>query len=340
MRRLLLCTFVLLAVCAGTFFWWHFGSHSYRPPRTSFGDPDLQGLWTNASVSRLERSRNYSAGVISPERARKIEKSRRERVKKATFLDVDVPDELQGPVKKKHLILRGYDTFWMDEDTRMGVVNNEIRTSWVVDPPNGRVPYSEKAYRRMRYHFYLNSIMNDPEGRRVGERCLLGFGSSSGPPMMNVEYNNFYQIVQSPGYVAITVEMVHDTRIIRLTDKRLPDNMRLWMGDSIGRWEGNTLVVETINRHPAQEYGYENSHLLYIGPKGKITERFTRVADDEILYQFTVEDPESFTQPWKAELPMRRTPGPMYEFACHEGNRSMELTLGGARYLEKNAGKK
>jgi hypothetical protein len=170
-----------------------------------------------------------------------------------------------------------------------------------------------------------------PESRSVGERCLVGFGGTGGPVMNNVLYNNTYQIVQTPGHVVILVEMVHDARIIPLThDRKRPSVIMPWLGDSIGWYEGGALVVETRNVSPAQ-HGY-------IGPGGKLTERFSRSADGNLLYRFEVEDTDQYTQAWKGEMPMRPAPG-LYEYACHEGNYAMPGILAGARRLERDGGR-
>jgi len=173
-----------------------------------------------------------------------------------------------------------------------------------------------------------------PEVRSLGERCIVGYGSSGGPPMLNVLYNNNYQIVQSPGYVTIIVEMNHDARIIRLGGTHLPPNIRPWMGDSIGHWEGDTLVVETTNLNPGQAFTADIRHRIYLAPDSKVTERFTRVSPADVLYEFKVEEPIAYTQTWRGEIPMRATKGPMYEYACHEGNYALTDILAGARAQE------
>lgn len=311
----------------------------YRAPRTSFGHPDLQGLWTNASFTHLERKRGPL--TITEDEARDREERRRERLEATDFVELDVREELvpegapRGPRKAMH----GYNAFWYDHFVKVGEVNGEYRASWIVQPASGRVPYTPAAFEIMRGRLRQQAIFDNPEHRMVGERCLLGFGSTSGPPMLNVEYNNHYQIYQSPGYVVIVVEMNHDARIIRLDGQRLPAEIAPWMGDSVGRFEGETLVVETANRHPTQSFIFENNHLLFIRPEAKITERFTRISAEEILYQFEVTDPFAYEQTWKGEMPMRATKGPMFEFACHEGNRTFELAFSGARAREKRNSK-
>jgi hypothetical protein len=174
-----------------------------------------------------------------------------------------------------------------------------------------------------------------PESRALGERCLVGFGSSSGPPMLPDVYNNNYQIVQTPDAIMIQVEMVHDARVIRLNGKHIPSNITPWLGDSVGRWEGDTLVVETTNLNPGQKAHYGIKQRFYLPPTGKVTERFTRIANNQILYQFTVEDSNAYTQPWKAEVPMQATQDHIYEYACHEGNYALPGILAGAREQEK-----
>ena len=304
----------------------------YKAPRTSFGDPDLQGLWTNASITTLERPSYASKLVLSPEEARAIETATLNRL----GADSRPTDPSVGAPKAGDDV-RGYNTFWIDLGAKLAVVKGEIRTSWVVDPPGGRVPYTAEGLRALREA--ASRSFDGPEARSPGERCIVGYGSTSGPPMLNVLYNNHYQFVQSPGYVTIVVEMNHDARIIRLAGAtppaHLPDHVRPWMGDSIGRWVGETLVVETRNLHPGQAFTADTRHRLYLAPTAKVTERFTRVAADEILYEFTVEDPVTYTQAWRGEMPLRAAKGPMYEYACHEGNHSLGNILRGARYQEK-----
>jgi len=304
----------------------------YAPPRTAFGDPDLQGLWTNASLTTLERPLSISRLVAAPEEAAAFERAINSRMAAdslPTAAGTGAPS-VGGDV-------RGYNSFWLDLGSKLAVVKGEIRTSWVVDPPDGRVPYAAEGMRAMRASTTGRSF-DDPELRSLGERCIIGYGSTGGPPMLNVLYNNHYQIVQSPGFVVIVVEMNHDARIVRLGGTHAPAGMPGWLGDSIGHWEGNTLIVETTNMHPAQSYSAGTRHRLYVPPDARVTERFTRVAANEILYQFAVEHAWAYTQPWRGEMPMLAAKGPMYEYACHEGNKSMEGILRGARYEEKQRG--
>jgi hypothetical protein len=318
-----------LALCAHGALSWAQGA--YKAPRTWFGDPDLQGLWTNASHTVLERPATMpNKLVVSREEAKAIEDAINGRLASDSR---PTPASVGAPAAGGDV--RGYNTSWLDTGSRLGVVNGEIRTSWIVDPPSGRVPYSAAGTSALRAA--VARSFDGPEVRPLGERCILGFGWTSGPPMLNVLYNNHYQFVQSPGYVTIVAEMNHDARIVRLNAKHLPEHVRPWMGDSIGRWEGDTLVVETTNFHPGMVFNADVRHYLYMPSTAKITERFTRVAANEILYQFTVAEPVAYTQTWRGEMPLRIAPGPMYEYACHEGNRSLDGILRGARVQERQS---
>jgi hypothetical protein len=303
---------------------------AYHAPRTNFGDPDLQGLWTNASITTLERAPGATSLVITPAEAARLETAN-----KAWLAANDKPTDPREGAPPSGDDPGGYNSFWIDLGSKYGVVNGQIRTSWIVDPPDGKIPYSEKGRRDMMAAAIPQFRNFDgPEVRSLGERCIVGYGSTGGPPMLNVLYNNNYQIVQSPGYVTIIVEMNHDARIIRLGGTHLPANIRPWMGDSIGHWEGDTLVVETTNLNPGERFTADIRHRIYVAPDAKITERFTRVSPSEILYTFTVADPTAYTQTWRGEIPMRATKGPMYEYACHEGNYSLPGILAGARSQE------
>ncbi|NQX88879.1 MAG: hypothetical protein HRT77_09455, partial [Halioglobus sp.] len=168
-----------------------------------------------------------------------------------------------------------------------------------------------------------------------GERCIVGFGSTGGPPMLPVLYNNHYQFVQTPDEVLILVEMNHNVRTIRLDDKPLPHAVKPWLGDSIGHWDGDTLVVRTSQFHPQQNLRAAIKHQLYMTTDSMVEERFTRINAHEILYQFTVTDASIYTQPWRGELMLRTAEGPIYEYACHEGNYGLPNILAGARQEEE-----
>ena len=305
----------------------------WEAPRTSFGDPDLQGVWTNATITPVERQDWMPNLVLSPQQAQMLEARTREFAERGS-----APTDPNEPAPPAGENVGGYNSFWIDAGTTVAKVNGEYRGSLIVDPPDGKLPYTQAA--NAKRFAMLRSIqqgLDGPEQRPLGERCIVGFGSTSGPPMLPVLYNNNYQIVQAPGHVMILVEMNHDARVIRLGNEHPPDHVRTWFGDSIGRWEGDTLVVETTNFHPDQSMRACIRYQIYFSPDLKVIERFTRVAPDEILYEFTVDDPTAFTQTWRGEIPLRASEGPIYEYACHEGNYSLPGILAGARSEEKTA---
>ena len=304
----------------------------YHAPRNAFGQPDLQGVWTNASLTQLQRPKVFKTLTLTDEQARDLERQRAAMRAKA-----DQPTDPNSGAPPAQNDPGGYNAGWTDPGVSLGRIAGQVRTSWIVDPADGRLPYTTAGHAA--YVEALRKARNSwdgPENRPLGERCILGFGSTAGPPMLNVLYNNNYQIVQSKDAVAIVVEMNHDARIIRLAgDKHLPGDMRPWMGDSIGHWEGDTLVVETTNFNPGESLRpyFDNSILL--SPNAKVTERFTRVSPTQILYQFSVDDPATYSMAWKAEMPLNAARGPVYEYACHEGNYALPGILAGARKADK-----
>ena len=304
----------------------------YHAPKNGFGQPDLQGTWTNASLTSLQRPAMFKTLTLTDDEAAALEKRRaaaRASQDKPTDPKLGAPPVANDP--------GGYNASWTDPGVSLGRIDGKVRTSWIVDPVDGRLPYSTAGHAA--YIEALRKARNSwdgPENRPLGERCILGFGSTAGPPMLNVLYNNNYQIVQSKDAVAIVVEMNHDARIVRLTDRKHPPaDVRPWMGDSVGWWEGDTLVVETTNFNPGESLRpyFDNSILL--SPGAKVTERFTRVSPKQILYQFEVNDPATYSQVWHAEMPMNSAPGPVYEYACHEGNYALPGILAGARKADK-----
>ena len=220
---------------------------------------------------------------------------------------------------------RGYNSFWIDPGTKLATVKGELRTSWIVEPANGRIPYKPGASRGGGYAI---TNFDGPETRPQAERCVIGFSGSYGPVMQNSMYNNTMQFVQTPSHVMIQVEMIHDVRVIPIVASKAEakhSNVPKWGGDSVGWYEGNTLVVQTTNVHPSQRG--------MISADGKLTERFTRWDDKQVLYEFEVEDASLYSQTWKGEMGLNASQ-PMYEYACHEGNYAMEGSLAGARQLE------
>jgi hypothetical protein len=298
----------------------------YIPPRTEFGAPDLQGTWSIATQTNLERADRFEGKlVISEEEALQIEarvRARNEASNQPSDPNRAAPTD--GGVG-------GYNTFWMDPGERLATVNGEIRTSVLIDPPDGRLPYSEQGRANYAEAMRRRNTYDGPEVRPLGERCTVGFGSTGGPPKLPVLYNNLTEIVQTEDYVVLLAEMNHDARIIRINGEFIDPPQYPWMGDSIGYYEGDTLVVETTNFHAQQSLRSSLEHRFYGSQQMKAIERFTRVADDVILYQFTIEDPENYTQPWSGELPMNATTDHVYEYACHEGNYALPGILAGAR---------
>jgi hypothetical protein len=301
----------------------------YRAPRTAAGQPDLQGLWTNTSVTMLQRPPMLKNLVATEAEAKMMEQGFLGFVGDLLKPTAD-PTAPAPPVVKE-----APQADFLEMDLHLATVDGQKRTSWIVDPPDGRIPFTDAG--KAANKALAKDAYDGPEGRPLEERCLVAIGSPEGPPMMNTGFNAHYQIVQTKDHVAIEIEMNHDVRIVRLTDRRhAPDAIRPWMGDSVGWWEGDTLVVETTNFNPHTRIASLGGGFAY-SPQGKLTERFTRLAPDRLMYEFTVEDPAYFKQPWRAQMPMRAAKGPIYEYACHEGNYSLPNALMGARAEERAA---
>jgi len=306
-------------------------TQDWEIPRTASGKPDLQGVWTNKTMTPLTRNREYGEiRALSQEQVASLESARQEFLN-AEFADSD-PDREAGAGAQAGddgNTEDGYNEFWKDEGSLLQVINGEYRSSIVVDPANGQIPYKGDPRAFFRRDPDGPNRSDGPEGRPLAERCLLAFGSHSGPPMLPVMYNNNYQFVQTDGYIMILAEMAHDARIIRISDSEHRPDMKKWMGDSVGYWDGDTLVVETLGFHPQQSFRGASQNL-------KVTERFSRISDTEVLYSFTLEDDTVFSQPWTGELMFnaRGNEERMYEYACHEGNYALAGILAGARRLE------
>jgi hypothetical protein len=323
-------------------------STSFRTPE---GYPDLQGLWNAATLTPLERA-NPSKLVLSDEEAAAIEKTEQARIARAARPskgDRNAPpvggDGSTGAAGN----VGGYNNFWIDRGTSVIQVDGQKRTSLIVDPADGRVPPAKpEATKRNIVRAAAptsdtpenalteaRGAYDNPEQRPLGERCLLGFGSTSGPPSLPVLYNNFKQIVQTRDYVMILVEMNHDARIIPLNKPHAPPNVRKWLGDSVGHYEGDTLVVDTTNFTSKTRFrgSSENLHVI---------ERFRRVDQHTILYKFTVDDPATWAQSWSGEYPWvaGSADDRLYEYACHEGNYALGDILRGERLLETEAAQK
>ena len=307
-------------------------SQGYEPPRTDTGKPDLQGYWTNASITTMQRSRELADfGLTIPfDEVARLTNNNHQNVRQATD-----DNQVQGQLPDGTDLARGrgYNAFWVDPGTQFGNVRGEYRSSWITFPDDGRIPYSEQGNLQRRAAYEKFSGYGGPEGAPLAERCLIGFGSTSGPPMNSVLYNNMYQIVQTEDYVMILVEMVHDARVIPINGDHRPKAIEQWMGDSIGWWDGDTLVVETVNLHPQQKARMMAS----LSDQGRIIEKFTRYSDQQIFYEFEVIDPVFYTESWGGEISFNSTDTKLYEYACHEGNYGLQGILGGYRRQEMDA---
>ncbi len=299
---------------------------TWTPPRTADGQPDIQGIWSNASIIPLERPKELMGKqFFTTEELAGYE----EKVFARTTRD---RPPIPGSVGT-------YNDFWWDRDSKRAL---NLRTSLIVDPPDGRVPpLTPEARKRVEAEraYAKEHPADGPESRSLAERCILF--PMGGPPMLPSFYNNSqfgalttnYHIIQTPGYVTILMEIIHDARVIPIDGRpHLPSTVRQWLGDSRGRWDGDTLVVETTNFTNKSRFRGASENL-------RLIERFTRIDPDTLLYEFAVDDPAAFTQPWRGELPMTASKDSLFEHACHEGNYGLYGILSGARAEERNARK-
>ena len=294
-------------------------SSEWTAPRTADGHPDLQGYWSNAVLTPLERPAEFgNKAYLTEEEALEYERRQLEQ-RDMDQRSEDTSADLSG----------AYNDFWWDWGNGIAVTR---QTSLVIDPPDGQIPELTAAGKRRaeaRAEMRRLHPSDGPEYRTLPDRCINW--PSAGPPMLPTAYNNNYQIVQTADYVLIVNEMVHDTRIIPLDGRSaLPAHLRQWLGRSRGHFDGDTLVVETTNFTDQTNFRGASENM-------RLTERFTRVADDVLIYEFTVDDPDAFTRPWTARIPSVEADGIIYEYACHEGNRAMTGILAGARAEERAA---
>jgi hypothetical protein len=295
-------------------------ARKWTAPRTPDGQPDLQGFWNNTTYVPLQRPKDVTKEFYTKEEAVEM-------IKRAAAQESE--QTVPGTVADVH-----YDFTQFGLDRSQAPLASNLRTSLIVDPADGRLPplsaegqkrAAERAEARKRAGGPTDAVENQP----LSVRCIIM--DRIGPPMLAGAYNNNYQIVQIPGYVMILTEMIHDVRIIPLDGRpHLPQSVRQWTGSYRGRWEGETLVVETTNFNGKMAFQGASENM-------KLTERFTRVAEDTIRYQFTVEDPSTWTRPWSAEVPWAKAIGPLFEHACHEGNYGLYNILAGARVEDKRA---
>ena len=320
-----------------------------RMPRMADGHPDLQGTYDLATLTPLERAAGAPL-VLTNDKAAALEK---QEVARMAAADAPLKGDREAPPLGGDGSVGaagnvgGYNRFWLDPGSQFTVIDGQKRASLIVDPPDGRVPAltpearqrnarnvrpsSDQQIREADPGLEPEGAYDDPERRPLGERCLLGFGSTSGPPALpNYFYNNLHQIVQTPNHVMILTEMVHDARLVRMNAPHLARSIRKWMGDSVGHWEGDTLVVDTTNFSEKTRFRGSSDNL-------HIVERLTRVDARTLRYQFTVDDPTTWTRPWTGEYTWPATKDLIYEYACHEANYALENILRGARLRETEA---
>jgi translation initiation factor IF-1 len=310
----------------------------YQPPRTPEGKPSFEGAWTNASITSMERPGRYKRLVIPDSEIEAVTNSHPQVVRQRNDDNLDSKTQLDGKDLQGG---RGYNAFWIDPGMTFARIKGQYRTSFIIDPADGQIPYKDRdgggrddqdetadPRRVVRGNF------DGPEARPLGERCFLTSGSA-GPPMSTYLYNNNYEFAQTPDHLAIRVEMNNYTRVVRIGGKHINNNIRVLHGDSIGHWDGDALVVETTNFSPHHAKGR-----IGLSASAKVIERFTRAAEDQIVYEFTVEDAERYMQPWRGEMSFMKTDGRVYEYACHEGNYALPGILAGAREEERRAAEK
>ena len=306
---------------------------AWEVPRTPDGHPELQGNWTNSTLTPFEREEGKGP-LFTWKEVEEIERPEGVCPPNPGTVACGRPVR-EGTTNEARLSGQEYNEVYWERGSRVAIVNGEPRTSLVTKPASGRLPSltaeGERWVEDSRDFRSQFGPYDHPELRPFAERCIL-FGSPVGPPMVPVgAYNANYIIVQTADHVLIMSEMVHDVRIIRFGEpSRLPSHVRPWFGDSWGRWEGDALVVETTNINPQQSFrGVPPSEHM------RVSERFTRVDEETILYEFTVEDPTMYTEAWGGEIPIKKLDAKLYEYACHEGNYSLAGVLSGARYEEK-----
>ena len=316
-------------------------AEKWEVPRTPDGHPDLQGNWTNQTLTPLQR-RAGQGPVYTLEEVARIEQGSVDR-----FVRGEQPSDPNRPAPEAGQDVGAYNNVYFEFGHQVAVVNGEPRTSLVTFPSDGRIPaFTPEGERQIQEARDLKAQFEEfdhPELRPIAERCVASYGSPAGPPMLpTTGYNSNYTIVQTDDHVLIMTEMVHDARIIRIgSGPRLPSHIRPWFGDSWGRWEGDVLVVETTNINPRQEFSANVGATLggaqdpHPSEQMKVTERFSRVDEETILYEFTVDDPTVYTVSWGGQIPMVALHDNLYEYACQEGNYGLENVLRGARYQER-----
>ncbi len=319
-------------------------------PVTPEGKPDLSGIWTNANLTPVSRPRGQARLVVTLEEAQKIAANTPIAgvPRSQAGLEDRIDPNLGAPEKGgSDFGAKGYNSFWLSTGDNLALVKGEYRTSNIVDPPDGQIPHKDPAAvmakARTAGYKYMTGVgeYEGPEVIGLAERCLLGFSGAAGPGILTPMYNNTYQFVLTKDYLMVLSEMVHDARIVPIFDSaekakagHRPSVIKPWMGDSVGWWEGVTLVVETTNVNPTQ--GAENT--IALSAEARVTERFQRYAGNEVFYSFTIDDPVNYARPWTVENSFRPQKA-LYEYACHEGNYGLPGILMGKRLEEERLAK-
>jgi hypothetical protein len=308
----------------------------FSPPRTADGHPDLSGVWSNASITKLTRASGMTKLALTAAEAKKLATA--DPMVRRQSADAAPSDAAEGAPTPGNP--GGYNGFWLDPGSTYGQVKGEYRTSWIVDPADGQLPFSDagkKLVREANTYARLADTPAGPDSLEPWDRCLISSRGSGGPGMLNNIYNSNLQIVQTPGSVAIVIEMIHDARNVPIFPSKAaaqaahgPAVLHLWLGDSVGWWEGDTLVVETINVNAEQG----RAGPIFLTPRARVTERFSRASAGQIFYEFQVEDPVYYTKPWRAEMSLNALKDQLFEYACHEGNYALVDILRGVRAAE------
>ena len=297
-------------------------AENFDPPKTAFGVPDVQGIWTYETRTSLQRPEIYEGALEIDEDTMLAKMISTEEYNK--FL---AETGAEGPTGGA---VGAYNDFWFAPGNSLATMNGMYRTSLIIDPADGQIPWKQggqEIRQAQRDSLLMGRDRSDgPEGRALADRCLVSYASTM--PFVSSFYNNNMQIVQSPTHVMLLAEMVHNVRVVRIDQDFRDLPFEQWLGDSIGYYEEDTLVVVTRDFNPWQVKEY------LISENVQLTERFSRVAADRIHYSFTIDDPELYSQPWTAEMPMAILSEQMYEYACHEGNYSLPSILAGARREE------
>ena len=286
--------------------------------------PDLTGLWTSASLTMLERPEIVPTRIVPEAAAAAYERA-------VMAADAKDSDDVGG---------RSSEVGFWNFGGRFARIDGQVRAAWIVDPDDGRLPFRPEGLAARARDLARHQDSANPETRTASEQCLLTGWAGAGPPMLNAPYANATQIVQTKDAVAIVLEAVHDARVVPLVEgpgaaRHTPAALHPWMGDSVGWWDGATLVVETVHFNPGDAVKYPLT--LYVSPRARVTERFSKMADGRLRYAFTVDDPDVYARPWRAEMALNRIPGALMEYACHEGNYALPGMLAGARHEEAQA---